>query len=174
MRQKSGAMNKILLTFLAALVLVIDLGIGCTAKPVPPLHRHDLIGAWQGYEDDHQAFMRLELKQSGTGLLAINYWPAWHGKRDPVRCYRVRWVQKQQGGHLLILHLRPISRATEPLTVLSAEGYFLETTESNLTLKLRQGLWDWDGTFNLARADLYEGRAKAEVDALRHLRLKTR
>jgi hypothetical protein len=179
-RQKAGAgppslaLPKASLACLLTFVMLIH-SAACTAMPVPPVSAASLVGAWQGYDHRRMAFIRLELDRSGDGLMAVNYWPDRAGVSDPVRCYRVRWQKASPYSAVLAVSLRPAGRASERVTVTAAKGYHLEGYGSLLKLNLRLGIGhgvSWDGCFDLSRVDEYEGRARAERDALRELRLK--
>jgi hypothetical protein len=120
--------------------------------PFPP-KREKFIGVWHGYDQGHLMFGRLELKDNGTGVLAISFLPD-----SPPRAYQVKqWLQRR---FKLEITLEPAEPEAEPIT-LEKTALGIDSLEFEV-----HGEGGWHRRMTLFSETEFGSRAKAAKERL--------
>ena len=123
----------------------------------PPPERKAFIGAWHGFDESRLRFGRLELKEDGTGLLAISYLP-----QNPPRIYRVKqWSQRR---FRLEVAVEPAEPEAEPISLQNV----VHLGES-LELEVHGEGRGWSRKMTLFNESKFLNRAKAAKESLEEL-----
>lgn len=119
-----------------------------------PPERTVFIGVWHGYDEDRLMFGRLELKENGTGRLAISYLPG-----SPPRTYRIEhWSQRR---FKLEITVEPAEPEAEPINLQNVV-YGIGSLELEVHGKGR----GWSRKMTLFNETEFQSRAKAAKESL--------
>jgi hypothetical protein len=116
------------------------------------------VGIWQGFSDNQLEFARLELKQNGTGLLAVSFLP----DSPPDKYIVTKWSVKDQ----LELSLKPAEPSAEPITIQNVK---LGMDVLQFVLRPVHGA-DWTCRLKLFNEKTFQARSNAAKKALESLR----
>lgn len=117
-----------------------------------PPDRKIFVGVWQGYSDSQLEFARMELRNDGSGLLAISGLPD-----SPPDNYRVmRWSQKR---FKLNIEVEPVDPEAEPITLQNV-------THGIASLELELHGKGWSRKMTLFNEAEFRERAKAVKKSL--------
>jgi hypothetical protein len=134
---------------LIAVVVIASYGGEAAAKKIPPPTLSDLVGVWLGGGD--LEYFRLELREDGTGSLAVQYLP-----REPAVAYAV--TSTKLSGYKVAFSVTPIDA--------DAESIFLrgEGTSRSLSLQVGGTNGYWDRSLLLERDAIVKARIHAVED----------
>lgn len=83
-------------------------GSEAVAKKIPPPSLAGLAGVWLGGSDGGWEYFRLELRENGTGNLAVQYLP-----NDPAVAYSITSISLS--GYTVTFSVKPIDADAEPI-----------------------------------------------------------
>jgi hypothetical protein len=125
-----------------------------------PPEAERFVGTWQGFSENQIEFARLELKQDGTGLLAVSFLP----DSVPEKYIVTRWSLKEQ----LELVIKPGEPGAEPVTM---ENLKLGSDVLQFVLRPVHG-GDWHCRLKLFNEKTFQARSNAAKKALEALQTK--
>jgi len=122
-----------------------------------PPEKKRFVGVWQGFSESQIEFARLELKEDGTGLLAVSFLP----DSAPDKYLVTQWTLKDQ----LELAIKPAEPGAEPLTLQNVK---LGMDVLQFALRPVHG-GDWNCRLKLYNEKTFQKRANAVKKALEGL-----
>jgi hypothetical protein len=122
-----------------------------------PPEKKRFVGVWQGFSESQIEFARLELKENGTGLLAVSFLP----DSVPDKYVVTQWTLKDQ----LELAIKPAEPGAEPVTLQNVK---LGMDVLQFVLRPIHG-GDWNCRLKLYNEKTVQKRANAVKKALEEL-----